>query len=308
MLQIFNFSKLKRTIIWMLFGIMGYANVCAQSDTLYITSTSALVQLQWQTNVKNILVTNINCDTLVAYGQGTQIIIKDVQTEVQRFNVANFIFKINGSVVTGSDSIYTEINNLNSGVSEKLQLLKTVKVVSALPATLEPNTEYVVGDTSLINITGLDGNASKLWQIVINGVATSTSTSTLRLLMTINGITTNQAYTSVNQNVTQAGTASSTSSTTDLIIGNVSITNTGADGHFSSNVFLSPNVVNSSIFRTMSATGSFSRSVASYGSVTSGGMWRDATTNITSIQILTSSTSTTNFKVGTEIQILQLPL
>jgi hypothetical protein len=165
MLQISNFSKLKRTIIWMLFGIMGYANVCAQSDTLYITSTSALVQLQWRTNVKNVLTSGINCDTVVAYGQGTQIIIKDVQTEVQRFNVTNFIFKINGSVVTGSSAIYTAVNNLNSGVTKSLKIFHTYRIVSAVPSIQEANTTYLVGDQDTILISGLDGNADKLYKI-----------------------------------------------------------------------------------------------------------------------------------------------
>lgn len=290
----------------MLFGIMGYANVCAQSDTLYITSTSALVQLQWRTNVKNVLITNINCDTLVAYGQGTQIIIKDVQTEVQRFNITSFIFKINGSVVTGSSNIYTAINNLNPGVIPKLQLLKTIKIVSVLPTIPEPNTEYIVGDTGLIDITGLDGNASKLWQIVINGVATSTSTADLRLLMTVNGITTVGAYTSTNSNVTQAGSMSSQNANTSFLIGNVSVINTGANVYFSSNVTLSPCVVSANTFRTISAGGSYARSVSYYGHTTSGGTFRDATSNITSLQITTTSPSTTQFKVGTTIELLQL--
>lgn len=166
MLQIPHFSKLKRTIVWMLLGIIGYTTASAQTlDTVYITSTSALVQLQWRTNVKNILVGNINCDTLVAYGQGTQIIIKDVQTEVQRFNVANFIFKINGSVVSGSSSIYTAINNLNSGVTKSLKIFHTYRIVSAVPSTPEANTTYLVGTQDSILIDNLDGNADKLYKI-----------------------------------------------------------------------------------------------------------------------------------------------
>lgn len=307
MLQILPFPKLKRTIIWMLFGIIGYANVSAQSqDTLYITSTSAFVQLQWRTNVKNILVTNVNCDTLVAYGQGTQIIIKDVQTEVQRFLISSFIFKINGSVVSGSSAIYTAINNLNPGVIPKLQLLKTIKVVSALPSPLEANTEYVVGDTGLINITGLNGNKSKIWQVVINGVATSSSTADLRLIMTINGITSAGAYTSTNSQITQGGGFSVQNVTTSFLIGIVSAINTGANVHFSSNANISPCVVGANTFRTMSATGSYARSTSVYGHTISGGIWRDASTNITSIQITNESTATTKFKVGTEIQLLTL--
>ena len=149
----------------MLFGIMGYANVSAQSDTLCITSTSALVQLQWRTNVKNILTSGINCDTLVAYGQGTQIIIKDVQTEVQRFNVTNFIFKINGIVVTGSGAIYTAINNLNSGVIPTMKLYHTYRIVTATPDPPDANTTYLIGDQDTILIADLDGNRDKFYTI-----------------------------------------------------------------------------------------------------------------------------------------------
>jgi hypothetical protein len=189
-----------------------------------------------------------------------------------------------------------------------MQLIRTIKIVSVLPTILEPNTEYIVGDTGLIDITGLNGNASKLWQIVINGVATSTSTATLKLQMTINGITTSNAYTSTNQNVTQAGGVSAQASITDMLIGAVSVVNTGANVHFSSNINISPCVVGANTFRTMSATGSFSRTTTAYGHSTSGGTWRDASTNITSIQITNEQPVQTQFRVGTEIQILQLPL
>jgi hypothetical protein len=307
MLQILPFPKLKRTIIWMLFGLLGYANVSAQSqDTLYITSTSAFVQLQWRTNVKNILVTNVNCDTLVAYGQGTQIIIKDVQTEVQRFLISSFIFKINGSVVSGSSAIYTAINNLNPGVIPKLQLLKTIKVVSALPSPLEANTQYVVGDTNFINITGLLGNDAKLWQVVINGVAIGTSTADIRLVMLFNNITTAGAYTSTNSQITQAGALSAQNVNTSFFTGIVSTINTLAPVVFSSNINISPCVVASSVFRQVNASGAYARSASIYGHTSSGGFWRDATSQITSIQITTSSPSTTRFTTGTEIQLLQL--
>ena len=307
MLQILPFFKLKRSIIWVLFGLLGYANVSAQSrDTVYITSTNALVQLQWRTNVKNILITNINCDTLVAYGQGTQVIIKDIQSEVQRFNIANFIFKINGSVVSGSANIYTAINNLNSGTLNKVELIRTIKVVSVLPSSLEANTQYVVGDTNFINITGLLGNNAKLWQVVINGVAIGTSTADIRLVMLFNNITTAGAYTSTNSQITQAGALSAQNVNTSFFTGIVSTINTLATVVFSSNINISPCVVASNVFRQVNASGAYARSASIYGHTSSGGYWRDATSQITSIQITTSSPSTTRFTTGTEIQLLQL--
>ena len=185
-------------------------------------------------------------------------------------------------------------------------LLRTIKIVTALPAILESNTQYIVGDTALIDITGLNGNDAKLWQVVINGVASSSATADLRLLMTINGVTTASAYTSTNSQITQGGGFSVQNVTTSLLIGIVSVINTGANVHFSSNVTLSPFVVGANTFRTMSAGGSYARSVTVYGHTSSGGTFRDATTNITSLQVTTESPLTTNFKVGTEIQLLQL--
>ena len=185
-------------------------------------------------------------------------------------------------------------------------LIRTIKVVSALPSLLEPKTDYIVGDTALIDITGLNGNDAKLWQVVINGVASSSATADLRLLMTINGVTTASAYTSTNSQITQGGGFSVQNVTTSLLIGIVSAINTGANVHFSSNATISPNVVSANTFRTMSAGGSYARSASVYGHTSSGGIFRDATTNITSLQVTTESPLTTNFKVGTEIQLLQL--
>jgi hypothetical protein len=124
--------------------------------------------------------------------------------------------------------------------------------------------------------------------------------------MTINGITSAGAYTSTNSQITQGGGFSVQNVTTSFLIGIVSAINTGANVHFSSNVNISPCVVGANTFRTMSATGSYARSTSVYGHTISGGTWRDASTNITSIQITNESTATTKFKVGTEIQLLTL--
>lgn len=185
-------------------------------------------------------------------------------------------------------------------------LIRTIKVVSALPSTLEPRTDYIVGDTNLIDITGLNGNDAKLWQVVINGVATSTATADLQIRMRINGITTPNAYVSTNSQITQGGSFAVQNINTSFIIGTVSVVNTGPNVHFSSNVTLSPTVVSANTFRTMSAGGSYTRSTTLYGHTSSGGTFRDATTNITSLQVTTSSPAQTIFKVGTTIELLQL--
>lgn len=284
-----------------------FVSFATAQDTVFVAPiNSALIAVSQGGQINNISSTGISANQYTTFITGVQIGINDGTTEIRRWNVANYIFKVNGVVVSGASNILTAINALNAGVSEKVQSLKTIKVVSALPSPLEPNTEYVVGDTNLINITGLNGNDAKLWQVVINGVGTGTATSDLRLIMRINEITTVGAYGSTNTNTTQAGAVSYQNDNSYLIIGNFSVINTGANVHFSSNATLSPCVVGANTFRTMSANGSYARTSGVYGHTTSGGTFRDATSNITSLQITTSSPSATLFKVGTEIQILQL--
>jgi hypothetical protein len=297
MLQIFNFSKLKRTIVWMLFGIMGYANVCAQSqDTLYITSTSALVQLQWRTNVKNILVTNINCDTLVAYGQGTQIIIKDVQTEVQRFLITSFIFKINGSVVTGSDSIYTEINNLNAGVTPTMKLYQVYRVVDSIPVPPDANTTYLIGTQDTILIDNLDGDRDKFYSLkflLVNPGANDLMT------MRFNNVATN-AY---DYRYAYAGSTSTqvASNTNRIGIGSVQSGNTLTTLDFD---IYAQTGVNRMIQWQQGIT---QASQATIGLPLIGNaVWKNNSTNMTSIRFGSDTPTVIDYGVGTIVYVYRL--
>jgi len=297
MLQISNFSKLKRTIVWMLFGIMGYANVCAQSsDTIYITSTSALVQLQWRTNVKNILVTGINCDTVVAYGQGTQIIIKDVQAEVQRFNIANFIFKINGSVVTGSSAIYTAINNLNSGVTKSLKVFHTYRIVSAVPSTQDANTTYLVGDQDSILIDNLDGNADKLYKVQMMLVNPgSNDLMTLR----INNVATN----SYDYRYAYAGSTSTQVANNTGRIGLGSVQNGNSLTTLTLYLYAETGVNRIAEWQQ----GITQASQATVGLPLIGnGVWKNNSTNITSLRFGSDTFGVIDFGIGTVVYVYKL--
>jgi hypothetical protein len=300
MLQIPNFSKLKRTIVWMLFGIMGYANVCAQSqDTLYITSTSALVQLQWRTNVKNILVTNINCDTLVAYGQGTQIVFKDAQAEVQRFLISSFIFKINGSVVTGSANIYNAVNALNTGELKKMLLIRTIRIVSALPATIEPNTTYYVGAQAFVEFTGLNGNVDETYTIkgrpIFEVVGAGTGERGIEML--INGITTVGAYQSYLTQIGNGTSVGSSSSNTGLLVGRGFLNGVGSYFQVDMYSVAQGGVILRDVFSQFA-----SMRLTTGNSGISTGQWKDATTNLTSIRFRDSSV-TYNLIAGTVIEL-----
>jgi hypothetical protein len=292
--------------LWIaLCGLSGYI-VTAQTDTVYFNASGSTISMAWKSNVKTITADAILSD-IGQEGSAWYVYVNSGTTQVGRFRYTSYAFIIDGVATSRNiDSIRIAINNLNSGVFARPKLLKTIKIVSALPNPLEPRTEYIVGDTNLINITGLNGNDARLWQLVINGVGSSSSTAVLRLEMSVNSITTSSAYSSTNSNVTQAGGFSAQALTSSFIIGNISVINTGADVHFGSNITMSPCVVNASTFRTMSAVGSYARTSAIYGQTASGGTWRDATTNITTLQITTESPSTTVFKPGTVIELLQL--
>ena len=297
MLQIPHFPKLKRTIVWMLLGIIGYTTASAQTlDTVYITSTSALVQLQWRTNVKNILVGNINCDTLVAYGQGTQIIIKDVQTEVQRFNVANFIFKINGSVVTGSSNIYTAINNLNSGVTKSLKIFHTYRIVSAVPSTPEANTTYLVGTQDSILIDNLDGNADKLYKIQMMLVNPGGNDL---MMLRINNVATN-AY---DYRYAYAGSTSTQVASNTNRIGLGSVQNGNSLTTLKLYLYAETGVNRIAEWQQ----GITQAAQATVGLPLIGnGVWKNNSTNITSLRLGSDSFGVIDFGVGTVVYVYKL--
>lgn len=297
MLQIPHFPKLKRTIVWMLLGIIGYTTASAQTlDTVYITSTSALVQLQWRTNVKNILVGNINCDTLVAYGQGTQIIIKDVQTEVQRFNVANFIFKINGSVVSGSSSIYTAINNLNSGVTKSLKIFHTYRIVSAVPSTPEANTTYLVGTQDSILIDNLDGNADKLYKIQMMLVNPGGNDL---MMLRINNVATN-AY---DYRYAYAGSTSTQVASNTNRIGLGSVQNGNSLTTLKLYLYAETGVNRIAEWQQ----GITQAAQATVGLPLIGnGVWKNNSTNITSLRLGSDSFGVIDFGVGTVVYVYKL--
>lgn len=297
MLQIPHFPKLKRTIVWMLLGIIGYTTASAQTlDTVYITSTSALVQLQWRTNVKNILVGNINCDTLVAYGQGTQVIIKDVQTEVQRFNVANFIFKINGSVVTGSSNIYTAINNLNSGVTKSLKIFHTYRIVSAVPSTPEANTTYLVGTQDSILIDNLDGNADKLYKIQMMLVNPGGNDL---MMLRINNVATN-AY---DYRYAYAGSTSTQVASNTNRIGLGSVQNGNSLTTLKLYLYAETGVNRIAEWQQ----GITQAAQATVGLPLIGnGVWKNNSTNITSLRLGSDSFGVIDFGVGTVVYVYKL--
>jgi len=289
-------SKLTKKVIWFILGILGYA--VAQNDTVYVTSSAALVQLQYGTTVKNILPANINADTVVLYGQGTQIIFKDVQVEVQRFTISSFVFKINGAVVSGSQSIYTAVNALNTGTIPTMKLIQTYRVVSALPTTLEPMTTYFVGNQTEISLTGLDGNLHK--QYTVEGVLINPTSGDFYGLR-FNGITGN-VYDLHRAAINSAGSIANTNQNaqTSMIIASASGSN--SLNNIRLDIYAQTGM-NRTVIGQYSRTGASQQTITETGNIS--GIWRDNSTNIASIQLRLQSAAD-GVGVGTVIRLYGL--
>jgi len=81
----------------------------------------------------------------------------------------------------------TQINR-STPITGVMKLKHTIKVVTELPETLEPNTTYYVNAQNYIEFTGLDGNTDILYNVI--GVLVGGSGNEA-MSMQINGITTN---------------------------------------------------------------------------------------------------------------------
>jgi hypothetical protein len=176
-------------------------------------------------------------------------------------------------------------------------LLQQYKVVTAIPAILENRTTYLVGAQTAINITGLNGNADQLYQIeaYLSNTASQDAPS-----IRFNGISTN-VY---DYRYSYVGQASSTAvNTTNLIA-------FSPNGNTNS-VSLIQFTVNPQTGFNRSLQGQMSRLEANVQTVgtlsTFAGIWRDNSTNITSIQFVYPSIAN-GYGVGTVFRIYKLQL
>jgi hypothetical protein len=176
-----------------------------------------------------------------------------------------------------------------------MKLIQDIRVVSALPATPDPTVTYLVGAQTSINITGLNGNADQLYQI--EAYLSNTASQDVPSIR-FNGISTN-VY---DYRYSYVGQASSTAvNTTNLIA-------FSPNGNTNS-VSLIQFTVNPQTGFNRSIQGQMSRLEANVQTVgalsTFAGIWRDNSTNITSIQFVYPSI-TSGYGVGTIIRLFAL--
>jgi len=287
--------------IFKLIVVMGIVlTSCAYAqDTVYVESTAPFIELRYGTTLNNIIPTQINCDTAIIYGQGSQIIVKSGQTEVQRFTTSNYIFKINGSVVSGTANIFTAINATNPGIQPSMKLIKTIKVVTAAPVPAEANTEYVISAQNSINITGLTGNTINDYMLSIFTINTGTTGSNSIVQMRFNGDAgTVYDYVRGAGGTTWSGTQLNSQTSFDIGIATLN------NGYYVQTVSIR---ADTGVNRTYSSDGL--RSNANGQQITSvyhcAGIWRNSVDELTSIQLIMSEANS-RFGVGTEIKLFAL--
>lgn len=188
----------------------------------------------------------------------------------------------------------SEINPPTSLAGIMIQI-RDIQIVSALPAVPVAGVTYLVGAQSTISITGLNGNVQQYYKIIATTINAGTGDTHI---MRINTVSTN-VYDS---RFSYVGAASSTASNAQT------------------SIFISPNNGANSISMfdiNIDAVTGKNRTIQGVANVfgsnqitvplypTFGGLWRDNSTNITSIQLGYASISN-GYAVGTRVRLFAL--
>jgi hypothetical protein len=188
----------------------------------------------------------------------------------------------------------SEVNPPTSLVGIMIQI-QDIQIVSALPAVPVAGVTYLVGAQSTISITGLNGNVQQYYKIIATTINAGTADTHI---MRINTVSTN-VYDS---RYSYVGAASSTGSNaqTSIFIS----PNNGANSISMFDINIDAVMgKNRTIQGVANVFGSNQITVPLYP--TFGGLWRDNSTNITSIQLGYASISN-GYAVGTRVRLFAL--
>jgi hypothetical protein len=175
------------------------------------------------------------------------------------------------------------------------KVIRDIQIVSALPAVPVPGVTYLVGAQTTISITGLNGNADLYYRIMGTTInAGSADTHTMR-------------FNTVNTNVydsrySYVGAASSVGSSTQTHM--FLAPNNGSNSLTMWDINIDPATGKNRVVQgTASTFGANQQTTPLYP--TFDGLWRDNSTNITSIQLGYASISN-GYAVGTRIRLFAL--
>jgi len=281
-------------IVILIASMTGFV-MASTPDTVYITTSgSTLTITQSGTVLTQGTTTAYATSTAATIFSPAKVAILNNSTTVRSWNFPDYIFKINGSVVSTTATFVSGVTALNPGNIKSMKLLKEYQVVTALPSPLETGVTYLVGAQTSISITGLDGNSDQMYQIEASTVnAGSQDTHWMRFNNISTGV--------YDFRYSYAGSTSTTTA------------NAGQ-------IFISPNQGNNSISlftmvidaktgKNRSLQGQFTPVGGNQQTIASlslfSGVWRDSSTNLTSIQFGYASI-TGGYGVGTRIRIFSL--
>jgi len=265
-------------------------------DTVYITTSgSTLTITQSGTVLTQGTTTAYATTTAQTVFSPAKVAILNNSTVVRSWNFPDYIFKINGSVVSTTTLFVSGVTALNPGNIKSMKLLKEYQVVTALPSPLETGVTYLVGAQDTINISGLNGNTDKSYRLectVIN--PTTSDTHILRF----NGVATN-VY---DYKFSYAGSTSQTAGAAAAFMAICPSVGTNSITHFNLNIDATTGI-NRTFLGSFTAINANQITVNNSG--ITAGLWRDNSTNITSMTFRYASISG-GYGVGTRIKVYSL--
>jgi len=186
-------------------------------------------------------------------------------------------------------------SGMASDTRKTMRLIQDIRVVTALPATPDPTVTYLVGAQNTIPVSGLDGNTMQSLNVIADIINPAGGDS---LILRFNGVTSN-VY---DYRFSYAGSTSTTAApgVSFMAIGPTS--GSGSLNRISMNVNTLAGI-NRGFISFLSQGGVIQQQVA--GMLLSSGVWRDSSTNITSMTFGYASI-TGGFGVGTVIRIFAL--
>lgn len=189
------------------------------------------------------------------------------------------------------------MSELRPSFAGLMKIVATIKVVAALPGTLEAGVTYLVGAQTAITISGLNGNTQQVYEINGNIITPSTGDA---IIMRYNGVATG-VY---DYKYSYAGSTSQTAGATQAFMAICPTVGSNSITRFKLNIEASTGI-NRTFLGSFTAINANQITVNNSG-ITAGN-WRDNSTNITSI-VFGYASITGGFGVGTVIRLLALQL
>ena len=177
-----------------------------------------------------------------------------------------------------------------------MKVVTTVKVVAALPGTLESGVTYLVGAQDTITLSGLNGNLSSIFQVegtILNPATNDT------MILRFNGVNTN-VYDFRRSDLGNSYSGTTTPATSSIAY---AVSNGSTSFDQISMIIDASTGKNRSVMASTIRSGASNQTIAT--NYQASGIWRDSSTNLTSITFRYASISG-GFGVGTVIRVFSL--